>query len=89
MDYEEVVVNTSTALMYIKDLATYKNVPINIHFDNHYIHIIVGFGTPRQKKCSWYPQDCYRRFACDNDIYKWIEEACEEIAAYGRGINED
>ena len=36
---KDLVTNTSTGLMAIKDLATFNDVPINIHFDKHWIHI--------------------------------------------------
>lgn len=48
---KDLVSNASTGLMAIKDIATHKEVPINIHFADHRIHVIVGFGTSRQKKC--------------------------------------
>lgn len=79
MHSKDRVTNASTGLMAIKDLATYNNVPINIHFDSHWIHIIVGFGTPYQKKMSYYPQDCYKSFGKNDMIYNDIEKVIEKM----------
>lgn len=76
---KDLVTNLSTALMAVKDMATYNDIPIEMHFENHYIHIFVGYGTPYQKYVRFYPQDCYRAFANTDDIRKWIENAIEEI----------
>ena len=76
---QDLVTNASTGLMAIKDLATYNDIPINIHFDDHWIHIIVEFGTPYQKKMSVYPQDCYKSFGKNDLIYNDIEKVIEEI----------
>ena len=76
---KDLVSNASTGLMAIKDIATYKEIPINIHFADHWIHVIVGFGTSRQKKMSFYTQDCYRGFAQSDKIYNWIEKAVDEL----------
>lgn len=71
------VSNTTTALMAIRDLATFHEIPINIHFEDHYIHVIVGFGTPEQKRMSYYLQDMYREHSLNDRIYNEIEAAIE------------
>lgn len=76
---KDLVTNLSTALMAVKDMATYNDIPIEMHFENHYIHIFVGYGTPYQKYVRYYPQDCYRMYSQTDDMRKWIEDALEEI----------
>ena len=79
---KDLVTNTSTGLMAIKDLATFNDVPINIHFDKHWIHIIVGFGTPYQRQKSYYTQDSYKIFGETDSIYNQIEEMVNEVKEY-------
>lgn len=76
------VTNISTALMAINELSSYYDIPINIHFDAEgRIYVHVGFGTFYRKEMSFYPQDTYRVHSKTDDIYKWIEETAEIIAA--------
>lgn len=79
MHNKDCATNASTGLMAIKDIATYEDIPINIHFDKHWIHVIVGFGTPYQKKQSFYTQDLYRVFGQTDEIYNWIKEAVKKL----------
>ena len=73
------VTNATTGLMALRDVATYNDVPINIHVADHYIHVVVGFGTPYQKGMSWYLQDMYRYQAERDLIYKWIWDTVDEL----------
>ena len=75
------VTNISTALMAINELASYYDIPINIHFNaKGSIYIHVGFGTPYRKEMSFYPQDTYRIHSETDDIYKWVEDTIETLA---------
>lgn len=73
------VTNISTALMTVKDMATYDDIPIEMLFENHYIHIYVGYRTPYQKYALFYTQNLYRVYSETDGIRKWIESAIEEI----------
>lgn len=79
MNFNDRVTNASTALMAVRDLATYYDIPINIHFADHYIHVIVGFGTPYQTRRSWYSQDLYQRFSNTDEIYLEIKHDIERL----------
>lgn len=67
--------------MALRDIAGYEGIPINVHVADHWIHVIVGFGTPWMKKQSFYLQDTYRVQNNLDPIYNWIEEAIDEIKA--------
>lgn len=74
--HKDVVTNTSTGLMAIRDLATYYNVPIDIHFANHLINISIGSRkTEHREHVSFYCQDMYKQFGESDDIYHWIADA--------------
>ena len=78
--HKDVVTNTSTGLMAIRDLATYYDVPIDIHFANHMIDINIGSTkTALQEHESFYCQDMYRQFGESDDIYHWIANAVERV----------
>lgn len=79
MKDKDYVTNTSTGLMRIKDLSSLNGIPINIHFSDEFIHIIVGFGTYNQRRMSFRPQDCYKRIRETDEIYEWIVKTVEEL----------
>lgn len=76
---DEQVTNITTALMAIRDVATYTEIPINVQFDSHVITVIVNFGKWNVKMEHFYLQDMYRYHQSSDMIYKWIKEAVEEI----------
>lgn len=78
-DIDEQVNNVTTALMDIRDIATYTDIPINIHFDSHVITVTVNFGKWNAKSEHFYLQDMYRYHQTSDMIYKWIKGAVEEI----------
>lgn len=71
--------NITTGLMALRDIAGCEHIPINTHVADHWIHVIVGFGTPWQKKQSFYLQDTYRVQNHLDPIYEWIGLAIKEI----------
>lgn len=74
--HKDVVTNTSTGLMAIRDLATYYDVLIDIHFANHRINISIGSKkTAYREHESFYRQDMYKQFGESDDIYHWIADA--------------
>ena len=78
--HKDVVKNTSTGLMAIRDLATYYNVLIDIHLSDHRINITVRSKEgPLRLRGSFYCQDAYKQFEESDDIYHWIAEAVEQI----------
>lgn len=78
--HKDIVTNTSTGLMAIRDLATYYDVPIDIHFANHWIDINIGSKkTAFQEHKSFYCQDLYERFGELDDIYHWIADAVKRV----------
>lgn len=79
--HKDVVKNTTTALMAIRDLAIYYNVLVDIHFtDNHRINITVRSKEGPLRLCgSFYCQDAYNEFEESDDIYHWIAEAVEQV----------
>lgn len=72
--HKDVVTNTSTGLMAIKDLATYYGIPIDIHFTDHRIEIHIG-----SERISIYCQDMYKQFGESDNIYHWIANAIERV----------
>lgn len=71
--HKDVVTNTSTGLMAIRDLATYYNVPIDIHFANHRININIGSRkTEHREHVSFYCQDMYKQFGESDGIYHYL-----------------
>lgn len=78
--HKDVVKNTSTGLMAIRDLATYYNVLIDIHLSDHRINITVRSKEGPLRLCgSFYCQDAYKQFEESDDIYHWIAEAVEQV----------
>lgn len=73
------ITNITTGLMGLRDIGAMANIPINVHVEEHWIHVIVGFGTPFRKDRSFYFQDMYRYFKEKEEIYDFIEEAIQEI----------
>ena len=56
--HKDVVKNTSTGLMVIRDLAMYYNVLVDIHFADHRINITVRSKKGPLRLCrSFYCQD--------------------------------
>lgn len=78
--HKDVVKNTSTGLMAIRDLAMYYNALVDIHFAEHRISITVRSKEGPLRLCgSFYCQDAYKEFEESDDIYHWIAEAAEQI----------
>lgn len=78
--HKDVVKNTSTGLMAIRDLATYYNVLVNIHFADHRINITVRSKKGPLRLCgSFYCQDAYKQFEESDDIYRWIADAVKRV----------
>lgn len=78
--HKDVVKNTSTGLMAIRDLATYYNVLVDIHFVDHRINITVRSKKEPLRLCgSFYCQDTYKQFEESDDIYHWIADAVERV----------
>ena len=78
--HKDVVKNTSTGLMAIRDLATYYNVLVDIYLSDHRINITVrSKERPLQLCGSFYCQDAYKQFEESDDIYHWIAEAVEQV----------
>lgn len=78
--HKDVVKNTSTGLMAIRDLATYYNVLVDIHFTDHRINITVRSKKGPLRLCgSFYCHDAYKQFEESDDIYHWIADAVERV----------
>lgn len=78
--HKDVVTNTSTGLMAIRDLAKYYNVLVDIHFSGHRIDITVRSKKEPLRLCrSFYYRDEYRQFEESDDIYHWIADAVERV----------
>lgn len=75
----EMITNATTALMAIRDLCHWYNIPTNIHFDGSYITVIVNFGKGDSKIHRFYLQDTYRYSAKFDSIYEQIKKDIEEI----------
>lgn len=82
---KDLVTNATTGLMAIRDLSNVYDVPINIQINDHYINVIVGYGTKYIKNASFYCQDMYRYHSEYDTIYnrvvKMIEERRQDILA--------
>lgn len=83
--HKDVVKNTSTGLMAIRDLATYYNVLVDIHLSDHRINITVRSKEGPLRLCGsfYYEPDiihcAYEEFGESDDIYYWIAKAAEQV----------
>lgn len=82
------VTNVTTGLMAIRDLSTVYDVPINIHIDNQYIRVIVGYGTSYIKNANFYLQDMYKYHSLHDNIYTTIVKMIEDRRQHILGVCE-
>lgn len=76
--YEDIT-NVTTALMALRIFSSINKIPINIQIDEDYIHVFVGYGTPKIEHRSYYLQDVFRYFKTKDEIYEFVETSAKEI----------
>lgn len=70
--------NITTALMALRDMTQFDDIPIKIEFGDYYIYVTVGSGEEAETG-SFYLQDMYRNLSHSDLIYEWLMKKIEEM----------